>query len=209
MKVLVTGGCGYKGAKLVPALLDHAHRVTVVDHNWFDHTLTPHPALKVEYSDFQDLALEDLAGFDAVIHLASIANDPSGDLDAKLTWETNVLGANTLCEAMVQAGVPRLIFASSGSVYGVSEVQRVTEDCPLLPLSDYNKTKMIGERVVKSYSDQLHIQNPSTCDCMWDIAAAKARCSSKSFGVSGRDNGGDHSAGWSAIQTKYSHRRHG
>lgn len=158
MKVLVTGGCGYKGARLVPALLDQGHDVTVVDLDWFDHQLSPHPSLKVKKSDFGTLSAGDLAGTDTVIHLASVANDPSGDLNAKLTWETNVLSTSLLCQAMIEAQVPRLIFASSGSVYGVSDLDRVTEMAPMLPISDYNKTKMIGERVILSYGDRLQTQ---------------------------------------------------
>lgn len=158
MKVLVTGGCGYKGARLVPALLDQGHDVTVVDLDWFDHKLSPHPSLKVKKSDFGTLSAGELAGTDTVIHLASIANDPSGDLNAKLTWETNVLSTSLLCQAMIEAQVPRLIFASSGSVYGVSDLDRVTEMAPMLPISDYNKTKMIGERVILSYGDRLQAQ---------------------------------------------------
>jgi nucleoside-diphosphate-sugar epimerase len=158
MRVLVTGGCGYKGARLVPALLDQGHEVTVVDLNWFNHRLSPHPALTVKKSDFGALTCSDLMGVDTVIHLASVANDPSGDLSAKLTWETNVLSTDLLCQAMIEAKVPRLIFASSGSVYGVSDLNRVTETAPLFPISDYNKTKMIGERVILSYGDQLQAQ---------------------------------------------------
>ena len=101
---------------------------------------------------------------DAVIHLAGIANDPCGELDAKLTWEVNVLATLRLAEACVAAGVRRFIFASSASVYGIQGNAAVTEDAPLEPVSDYNKTKMTAERVLRSYADglKLCIVRPAT-----------------------------------------------
>jgi nucleoside-diphosphate-sugar epimerase len=158
MKILVTGGSGYKGARLVPALLSQGYQVTVVDLNWFGYSFQEHPDLHVIQSDFSSLTPGNLAGIDIVIHLASVANDPAGDLNAKVTWETNVLGINLLCDAMRKAHVPRLIFASSGSVYGISDLPKVNEEAPLVPISDYNKTKMVGERVVQSYADHFNVQ---------------------------------------------------
>jgi len=158
MNILVTGGLGYKGVRLVPFLLEKGHDVCVIDLNWFRCSLSPHPRLKLIEADFAGVTRRQLEGIELVIHLASVANDPSGDLDPKLTWETNVLGLDLLCSAMASAQVPRLIFASSGSVYGVSTLERVTENAPLMPISDYNKTKMIGERVVESYADRINVQ---------------------------------------------------
>jgi nucleoside-diphosphate-sugar epimerase len=95
---------------------------------------------------------------DAVIHLANIANDPCGDLDAKLVWEVNALASMQLVERAIDYGVGQFIFSSSGSVYGVKEEPEVTEELSLLPLSDYNKTKMVSERVLLSYADRILIQ---------------------------------------------------
>jgi nucleoside-diphosphate-sugar epimerase len=95
---------------------------------------------------------------DTIIHLANIANDPTGDLNSKLTWEVNALASKFLVEKAIDSGVEQFIFASSGSVYGVKEESQVTEDLPLLPISDYNKSKMISERVLLSYQDDITLQ---------------------------------------------------
>jgi nucleoside-diphosphate-sugar epimerase len=95
---------------------------------------------------------------DAIIHLAGIANDPCGELDSKLTWETNVLGTVLLAEAAVRARVKQFIFASSASVYGVKGDEAISEEEPLSPVSDYNKTKMSSERILLSYKDKMIVQ---------------------------------------------------
>jgi len=99
-----------------------------------------------------------LEGVDAIIHLASIANDPAGDLDPKLTWEIGALATMQLADKAVRLGVDRFIYASSGSVYGLKDEEHVTEDCCLVPLSEYNKTKMVAERALLSYTDDMRIQ---------------------------------------------------
>ena len=100
----------------------------------------------------------ELNDIDAIIHLASIANDPCGDIDPKLTWETSCLATMQLADKAARAGVKRFIYASSGSVYGVKTEDNVTEELTLEPLSEYNKTKMVSERVLKSYSGQMKVQ---------------------------------------------------
>jgi nucleoside-diphosphate-sugar epimerase len=99
-----------------------------------------------------------LDGVDAIIHLASIANDPCGDLDPKLTWEVSALATMQLADRAARAGVRRFIYASSGSVYGVKDEPEVTEDLELEPISEYNKTKMVAERVLLSYADRMTVQ---------------------------------------------------
>ncbi len=158
MHILVTGGCGYIGSCLVPELLEQRHRVTVVDTQWFGNCLAEHENLNVIHSDIRDIDAVPVKGVETIIHLANIANDPCGELDAKLAWEVNVLGTMQLVDKAVRHGVGQFIYASSGSVYGVSEAERVIEDLPLVPISDYNKTKMISERVLMSYKDQITIQ---------------------------------------------------
>ncbi len=156
MKILVTGGCGYKGAVLVPKLLAAGHQVRVFDTQWFGRNLKPHPALELVKGDLRgDVPIE---GMELVIHLAGIANDPCGELDAKLTWEVNALATLRLAEACVRSGVGRFIFASSASVYGIKGNAAVTEDTPLEPVSDYNKTKMVAERVLLSYAERMALQ---------------------------------------------------
>lgn len=150
MRVLVTGGCGYIGSVLVPKL---KHDVTVVDLEWFGNHIAD--CAKFYKADFRDF---DVSGFDAVIHLAAVANDPSGDLDPVLTCKINALGTQQLAEKCMRAGVKQFIYASSGSVYGVSDAPQVTEETPLHPLSAYNETKMVAERCVLSYADKMAVQ---------------------------------------------------
>lgn len=158
MRILVTGGCGYKGHVLVPKLLDEGHFVRVLDLAWFGNYHTPHPNLSIEKQDIRDLKQSTFEDVDLVIHLASIANDPCGDLNPKLTWETSCLATMQLADFAVRAGVQRIIYASSGSVYGVKSEELVTEDLILEPLSEYNKTKMVSERVLLSFADKIGIQ---------------------------------------------------
>src|SRR6478736_2990731 len=155
MNILVTGGCGYKGTVLVPKLLAAGHRVTVVDIMWFGNFLRPHPQLRVVHGDVrfaEEVPLEDI---DTIIHLSSVANDPCGDLDPKLTWEISALATMQLADRAARHGVRQFIYASSGSVYGVKDEPQVTENLELTPISEYNKTKMVGERVLLSYSDRM------------------------------------------------------
>ena len=90
-----------------------------------------------------------------MFHLAGIANDPSADLDPYRSWDVNVLATMRLVDRAARQGVSQFIFPSSGAVYGVRSESRITEDLDLMPISDYNKTKMVAERVILSYGDQL------------------------------------------------------
>ncbi len=158
MRVFVTGACGYKGTVLVPKLLDAGHEVTAFDTMWFGNFLPEHGDLRVIQGDVRETDGIDLSGYDAIIHLASIANDPCGDLNPKLTWEVSCLATMRLADRAVRAGVGQFIYASSGSVYGVKEEEQVTEDLELLPISEYNKTKMCAERILLSYMDDMAVQ---------------------------------------------------
>ena len=158
MNILVTGGCGYKGTVLVPKLLQAGHRVSVVDIMWFGNFLPAHPNLTVIRGDVRFPEQVPLTGIDAIIHLSSVANDPCGDLDPKLTWEISALATMQLADRAARNGVRQFIYASSGSVYGVKDEPQVTEDLELTPISEYNKTKMVGERVLLSYSDRMAVQ---------------------------------------------------
>lgn len=158
MRILVTGACGYKGTVLVPKLLAAGHEVVAIDTMWFGNFLAPHKDLTVYKMDVRDTDAIDLKDVDAIIHLSSIANDPCGDLDPKLTWEVSALATMTLADKAVREGVKRFIYASSGSVYGVKEEEQVTEDLELKPISEYNKTKMVSERVLLSYKEDMVVQ---------------------------------------------------
>lgn len=158
MKLIVTGACGYKGNVLVPKLLNAGHHVTALDIMWFGNDLQDHRNLEVRQFDVREPEDLDLHGYDAIIHLSSVANDPCGDLDPKLTWEVSCLATMRLADKAVRQGVKRFIYASSGSVYGLKDEEHVTEDLELVPLSEYNKTKMVAERVLMSYSEQMKVQ---------------------------------------------------
>ncbi len=158
MRILLTGACGYKGSVLVPKLLAKGWDVVALDIMWFGNYLQPHPKLKVVKGDVRKTTEIDLTGVDAIVHLASVANDPCGDLDPKLTWEISALATMQLADKAARHGVQRFIYASSGSVYGVKNEPEVTEELELLPISEYNKTKMVAERVVLSYADKMIVQ---------------------------------------------------
>ena len=164
MKLLVTGGCGYKGSVLVPLLLADGHEVVSVDTQWFGNHLAHHPNLTNLQLDIRNTDAIPLEGVEAIIHLANIANDPAVELNPTLSWEVNVLAGQQLADRAVRAGVKQFIFASSGSVYGVKDEPNVTEDLTLVPISVYNKTKMVAERVFLSYQDQMqvHCIRPAT-----------------------------------------------
>lgn len=158
MRILVTGAAGYKGTRLVPKLLARGFEVVAFDIMWFGNYLPAHPKLTVVQGDVRDIDAIDLHGIDAIIHLASIANDPCGDLNPKLTWEVSALSTMQIADKAARLGVKRFIYASSGSVYGVKEEEQVTEDLELKPISEYNKTKMCAERIVLSYSPRMAVQ---------------------------------------------------
>ena len=157
MKILVTGGCGYKGSLLIPKLLDDGHEVTNVDTQWFGNYLRKDPNLINIKEDIRNFDAKILENVDAIIHLANIANDPAVILNPELSWEVNVLASQQLADKAVRAGVQKIIYASSGSVYGIKDELSVTEDLELVPISVYNKTKMVSERVFLSYKDKIQV----------------------------------------------------
>jgi nucleoside-diphosphate-sugar epimerase len=157
MRLLVTGGCGYVGTSLVPALLGDGHHVVVIDTEWFGNALPNSTQLQCIRGDVRDSSIYPNKEFDAVIHLANIANDPSVDLNPELSWEVNTLGTLQLLHWAKRASVKDFIYASSGSVYGLSDEPRVTENLPLLPISTYNKTKMVAEQIVSNWRDEFRV----------------------------------------------------
>ena len=156
-KILVTGGNGYKGTVLVPRLLKKGYKVISIDTNWFGDYLNEHNNLEKLQLDIRNLTSEHFKNVDVVIHLANVANDPAVELNPLLSWEINVLTSQKIANLAKNSGVQSLIFASSGSVYGLSDKDRVTEDAELVPISEYNKTKMIAERVFLSYQNDMNI----------------------------------------------------
>lgn len=164
LKIVITGGCGYTGSVLTKKLLNRGHKVTVIDTEWFGNYLPEHKNLEIIKSDIQNAREFNLKGFDSLIHLANIANDPGVELNQTLSWEVNVLSSQLLVERAISDGVKQIIYASSGSVYGVKSESHVTEDLELVPISTYNKTKMASERVILSYKDDIavHSIRPAT-----------------------------------------------
>lgn len=153
--VLVTGGAGYIGAVLIPKLLMRGYRVKVLDLYLFGEDVLPrrHEALEAIRGDIRDQALlqQVLEGVDAVIHLACISNDPSFELDPRLSRSINFDAFEPLVAISKRAGVRRFIYASTSSVYGVSDEPNVTEEHPLVPLTDYNKYKGLCEPILFRY----------------------------------------------------------
>jgi nucleoside-diphosphate-sugar epimerase len=154
MKVLVTGGAGYVGSVLIPKLLAAGHHVKVLDLYIFgDHVLDSvksNPRLEQLRGDMRDRRIlqQCIPGCDAVIHLACISNDPSFELDPNMGKSINYDAFFDLVRVSKSSGVRRFIYASSSSVYGIKEVDNVTEDLPLEPLTDYSRYKALCEDVL-------------------------------------------------------------
>ena len=164
MNILITGGSGYKGSVLIPKLLKQNHTIYNVDTNWFGNFLPKHKNLFNIKKDIRYFHFDIKKKIHAIIHLASIANDPMSDLDPNLSWEISLLGTKKLIEMAIKKKIKRFIYASSGSVYGVKNELHVHEDLELEPISLYNKVKMTTERLILSYKNdiELFIVRPAT-----------------------------------------------
>jgi nucleoside-diphosphate-sugar epimerase len=155
--VLVTGGAGYAGAVLVPKLLAAGYRVRVLDLYLYGKDVLSEcrssPLLEEIEGDLRDAALvrQAVTGCDSVIHLACISNDPSFELNPVLGRSINLDAFPPLVRFSRDAGVRRFVYASSSSVYGISEVPDVTEEHPLRPLTDYSRFKADCESILLAY----------------------------------------------------------
>jgi len=157
-KVLVTGGAGYIGSLLTPQLLAKGYDVTVYDIMYFGDKFLPknNPRLRIVDGDIRDTAklANALKGQDAVVNMACISNDASFELDEKLSTSINLDAFEPMIRAAKAGGVKRFIYASSSSVYGVSDAPNVTEDHPLVPLTLYNKYKGMCEPLLTKHTDK-------------------------------------------------------
>ena len=148
MRVLVTGNHGYIGSVLAPFLAHEGHDVVGLDTGFYrgcDFGADPGPAETLE-RDVRDVGPAELEGFDAIVHLAALSNDPLGDFDAQLTHEINAAATLRLASSARDAGVRRFVFASSCSMYGASgSDDTLDEDAPLRPLTAYAESKVTSE----------------------------------------------------------------
>lgn len=159
MKILITGGAGYIGSILTPRLLEIGHYVDVIDLFWFGDYLPDHPNLKKIKADARDIKQYKPENYDAIFHFASVANDPCTNLDPALSWAISCESSYAIADAISRANSEtRVIYASSGSVYGIKSEERVTEDLELVPISVYNKAKIISERIFQSFENKIPLQ---------------------------------------------------
>lgn len=154
-RIMVTGGAGYVGSRLIPRLLDNGYQVNVLDLYMYGKNVFGsyhgHENLTEFCGDIRnpDAVRKAMTGCDAVIHLACISNDPSFDLDPSLGKSINYDAFRPMVRMAKELGVRRFIYASSSSVYGVKNEKNVTEDLRLDPLTDYSKYKAACEAILK------------------------------------------------------------
>ena len=148
MRVLVTGHMGYIGAVLVPMLIDEGFDVVGLDSGLFERcTFGDEPVSIPEIRrDIRDVEPQDVEGFDAIVHLAALSNDPLGNLDRELTYDINHRASIRLAEMAKRAGCSRFLFSSSCSVYGASGDDLADESAPFHPVTPYGETKAWVER---------------------------------------------------------------
>jgi len=155
MKVLVTGSHGYIGTTLVPMLMAEGHDVVGLDTDLYERCTYSGvlPNVKQIKKDVRDVEQQDIAGFDAIIHLAGLSNDPLGDFSPTLTVDINERGSIRLARAAKAAGVKRFLFASSCSNYGAGGSDFLTEESPFNPVTPYGRSKVNVEKALNKMAD--------------------------------------------------------
>lgn len=165
MRILVAGDRGYLGAVVVPFLRRAGHQVVGLDAGWYDGCGFGPPAGGYEQrtGDIRDAEVDDLRGFDAVVNLAAVSNDPVGHLNAEATYSVNAHGAVHLGRVAKAAGVQRYLFSSSCSLYGAAGDEPVTEDAEFRPVTPYGQSKVMAEAGLADLADDdfspTHLRN--------------------------------------------------
>jgi len=155
LRVLITGHNGYIGTVLVPMFKRAGHDVVGVDSDLFAACTFGSDPLEIEsvQADVRDIEREDLVGFDAVVHLAAICNDPVGNLNPQVTYDVNHLAAVRVAERAKEAGVPRFLFSSSCSLYGKAGEEMLDENAEFAPVTPYGRSKVLAERDLSTLAD--------------------------------------------------------
>lgn len=161
-RILITGNNGYIGSVMAPWLRRQGYDVVGLDTGYFDPcTLVPGEEITTIRKDLREVAVKDLAGFDAIIHLAALSNDPIGNLNETWTREINGEGTLRLARLAKRAGVRRFIFSSSCIMYGMSEAAVVDETAPLAPQTEYARSKAEAEAALSRLADESF--SPTFC----------------------------------------------
>ncbi len=156
MKVLVTGTEGYLGCLLAPILMERGHEVTAVDTGFYKSGWLyngVNKTAKTLAKDIRNIELEDLEGIEAIVHMAELSNDPTGQLSPTITYDINHKGSIRLAELAKKAGVRRFVYMSSCSVYGVATDGDITEESPVNPQTAYAECKTFVERDLQPMAD--------------------------------------------------------